>query len=303
MHGLRLLCSLLLALAWPAAAAVPVVATDIPPVHSIAARVMQGVGVPGLILPPGASPHGYSLRPSEAQLISGAGIVVWIGPALTPWLADPLDVLAPDAVRVTLADAPGVVTLPVRTGAFEPDADAPHPPVSGIAPDGHLWLDPENAIAFARAIAAALAAADPEHAATYAANADAFAAETGAEEQAVAARMAPLRGRPFLVFHDAYQYFEHRFDLPAAGSIELQDGVTPGTARVAAIRDRVVKGGIQCAFSEPEFEPKLLFTVTEGTPVRLGVIDGLGASLPPGPALYPALLQGVATSLEECLGG
>ncbi|MFO1141723.1 MAG: zinc ABC transporter substrate-binding protein [Amaricoccus sp.] len=303
MQGLRLFCGLALVLSTPVAAAVPVVATDIPPVHSIAARVMQGVGEPGLILPPGASPHGYSLRPSEAQLLSDADIVVWIGPALTPWLADPIDVLAPDAKRVTLTDAPGVVTLPVRTGAFEPDADAPHPPIGGTAPDGHLWLDPENAVAFAGAIGAALAAADPEHAAAYLANVEAFATETAAEEGEIAARVAPLRGRPYLVFHDAYQYFEHRFDLPAAGSVELQDGVTPGTARVAAIRDRVLKGGIQCAFSEPEFEPKLLYTVTEGTPVRLGVLDGLGSSLPPGPALYPALLEGIATSLEECLGG
>jgi zinc transport system substrate-binding protein len=290
--------------ALPAAAEVPVVAADIAPVASIAARVMQGIGEPGLILPPGASPHGYALRPSEARLLGEADIVVWVGPALTPWLADPLDALAPDAVRVTLQDTPGVETLAVRSGAaFEADTDEPAPPPGTTAIDGHLWLDPENAVAAARAIAAALAAADPEDAAAYTANAEAFATEMAAEQAEIAARLAPLRGRPFLVFHDAYHYFEHRFDFPAAGSIVLQDGEAPGTARVAAIRKRVEDGGIVCAFAEPEFEPKLLRTVTEGTDARTGVIDPLGARLPLGPTLYPALLDGVVDSLETCLGG
>ena len=295
-----------MAAALPAAAKVPVVAADIAPIHSIVARVMQGVGAPGLILPPGASPHGYSLRPSEARLLDSADIVVWVGPALTPWLADPIASLAPGAVKLTLQQAPGVETLPVRTGGgFEPDADAPAPAAGTAAIDGHLWMDPENGIAAARAVAAALAAADPEHAAAYAANAEAFATETAAEEAAIAARLAPLRGKRFLVFHDAYQYFERRFGFPAGGSvsIELQDGLTPGTARVSQIRARVNEGGFVCAFSEPEFEPKLLATVIEGSEVRTGVLDGLGATLPPGPGLYPALIEGVADTLADCLGG
>jgi zinc transport system substrate-binding protein len=166
-------------------------------------------------------------------------------------------------------------------------------------------MDPENAVAAAQAVAAALSAADPQDAAAYAANADAFAVETRAAEAAIAARLAPVKGKPFLVFHDAYQYFERRFGFPAGGSVsvELQDGETPGTARVAEIRSRVKDGGFVCAFSEPEFEPKLLGTVLEGSAVRTGVLDGLGAALPPGPGLYPALIEGVAGSLAACLGG
>jgi zinc transport system substrate-binding protein len=298
------------------AAAAPVVATDIVPVHSIAARVMQGVGAPGLVVPPGASPHGYALRPSEAQLLQDADVVVWVGPDLTPWLADPIDTLAPGATLVTLQEAPGVALLPVRAGggfeehdhdhdheAAEADHDHGHGHEGAHegAQDGHLWLDPSNAIAAAQAIAAALGAADPANAAAYAANAEGFAAETRAQAQALAARLEPLRGRPFIVFHDAYQYFEHGFDFPAAGSIALQDGVAPGAARVAAIRDRVRDAGVVCAFAEPEFEPALLATVVEGSDARTGVIDGLGAALPPGPGLYPALLEGVVASLEACL--
>lgn len=294
------------------ALAVPVVATDIAPIQSIAARVMQGVGEPGLIIAAGASPHDYALRPSEAQLLQSADIVVWVGPDLTPWLADPLDSLAPKAVRVTLDATPGVATLPIRAdGPFEPDehdhgAEAEghddhdeHDHASGH--DGHLWLDPENAIAAAEAIATTLSAADPANAATYAANATAFAADTRAQEDRIAAALEPLRGRPFIVFHDAYQYFEHRFDFPAAGSIALQDGVPPSTARVAAIKARVRDEGIVCAFAEPEFPPKLIATVTEGTPARTGTLDGLGATLTPGADLYPALLDGLVTGLAACL--
>ena len=119
-------------------------------------------------------------------------------------------------------------------------------------------------MAVARAIAASLAAADPADATVYAANAEAFAAEMADLTRALDGTLAPVRGRPFFVFHDAYQYFEHRFDIPAAGSVALHEGVTPGTARVAELRDRVAGEGIVCAFTEPQFEPKLLQTILEG---------------------------------------
>ena len=305
---LALLAPTLLAAA--AAVAAPRVATDIAPVHSIAARVMAGVGEPGLILPPGASPHGYALRPSEARLLQDADLVVWIGPTLTPWLADPIATLAPEATLVTLATVAGVETLPIRAGgpfeAHEHDHDDEHdqeahhrqPPE---AIDGHLWLDPDNAVAMARAIAAALAEADPANAAAYRANAEAFAAGTEARAATIEARVAPLRGRPFIVFHDGYQYFEQRFDLPAAGSIALHDGDAPGTARIAALRERVIADGVVCAFAEPEFPPALLGTVIEGTSARAGRLDGIGAGLTPGPGLYPALLDSLVDGLEACL--
>lgn len=311
-----------------AGAAPPVVATDIAPIQSIAARVMQGVGTPGLVIPPGASPHDYALRPSEARLLQDAAVVVWVGPDLTPWLADPIDTLAPAATHLVLQEAPGVGLLPIRTGAFEPhahgdgegaeaghdaeahehaDADHDHDhdhdeDHAHGSHDGHLWLDPMNATAAARAIAATLAAADPANADAYTANAEAFARETDALVAELDARLAPVRGRPYIVFHDAFQYFEHAFDIPASGSIALQDGAAPGAARVADIRERLRSDGVVCAFAEPQFPPKLLATVTEGSDVRTGVLDGIGASLPEGPGLYPALLAGIADGLVDCLG-
>ncbi len=106
--------------------------------------------------------------------------------------------------------------------------------------------------------------------------------------------LAPVRGRPYIVFHDAFHYFEDAFDIPATGSVVLQEGVEPSAARVAALRDRVATSGIDCAFTEPQFEPRLLHTLVEGTDARIGEIDDIGAALPPGPDLYPSLLRGIA---------
>lgn len=282
-----------------AGATVPRVAADIAPVQSIAARVMGDLGTPALVIPPGASPHGYALRPSEARALQDADVVVWVGPALTPWLADPLDSLAPGARRVTIENAPGVELLPARTDqAFEQDDDEPH---GDHAIDGHLWLAPANAIAAARAIAAALAAKDPANAATYAANAEALAAELTTLSAQIDTELAPVRGRPWLVFHDAFRYFEQAFDIPAAGSVVLQEGVEPSAARVAELRDRVRDAGIVCAFAEPQFEPRLLATVIEGTDARTATLDDIGATLAPGPALYPTLIRGIADGLRDCL--
>jgi zinc transport system substrate-binding protein len=293
----RILALAAIALLPGVAAAAPRVAVDIAPLHSIVARVMAGIGAPELIVPPGVSEHDYALKPSQAAVLQDADLVVWTGPELTPWLAGPVAALASGAT-IAIEDVPGVRKLRVRTGGpFEGDAEPGH------AWDGHLWLDPGNAAAAARAVAAALAAADPASAAGYAANAEGFAAEADTLAAEIEARLAPLRGRRYLVFHDAYQYFERRFDFPAAGSVALGDGAAPGAARVAAIRERVRATEVVCAFAEPQFEPKLLGTVTEGTGVRSGVLDPIGAGLTPGPGLYPALMRGLADSLAACLGG
>jgi zinc transport system substrate-binding protein len=293
--------ALLLALAGAPTAAAPRVAVDIAPVASIAARVMAGLGAPEPILPPGASPHGHALRPSEAARLQQAEVVVWVGPALTPWLADPIDALAPDARLVTLAELPGLTLLPPREGErFEPhEHDRAHAPATI---DPHLWLDPLNGAAIAVAVAAALGQADPDNAEAYAANARAFTAEMETLATKIAETLAPVRGRRFIVFHDAYQYFEHRFEVSAAASVALQDGVSPGAARVRGLRELIRAEHVVCAFAEPQFEPRLLATLTEGTAVRTATLDPLGAALAPGPSLYPKVLTNLVTSLATCLG-
>ena len=301
-------------LAGTAQADVPRVAVDIAPVHALVAQVMQGVGTPDLIVPPGASPHEHSLRPSEARALQEAALVVWVGPDLTPWLQDAIATLAGDATVATLMEADGVDLLEVREGAlFEAHAHAAdgdhadhghdhgHDDHAHGAHDPHAWLSPANAGVWLDAIAADLSEADPDNAARYAANAAGARAALSALTDEVSGLLAPVRGGRFIVFHDAYQYFEAAFDMPAAGAISLSDAAAPSPARIAEIRDRVAREGVACVLSEPQFNPGLVATVTGGTGVRTAVLDPLGSDLVPGPTLYADLMRGLATALAGCL--
>lgn len=314
-------------LAGTAQADVPRVAVDIAPVHALVAQVMQGVGTPDLIVPPGASPHEHSLRPSEARALQEADLVVWVGPDLTPWMQDAIATLAGDATVATLMEADGVQLLEVREGAlFEAHThgadedhadhghghdnhdhddqghdDHGHDDHAHGAYDPHAWLSPANAGVWLDAIAADLSEADPDNAARYAANAAGARAALSALTDEVTGLLAPVRGGRFIVFHDAYQYFEAAFDMPAAGAISLSDAAAPSPARIAEIRDRVAREGVACVLSEPQFNPGLVATVTGGTGVRTAVLDPLGSDLVPGPALYADLMRGLATALAGCL--
>ncbi len=318
----RLMMILLLGFAVPVRAEVPQVVTDIAPVQSLVAQVMQGVGEPALILPPRASPHGYAMRPSEARALAGADLVVWVGPALTRWLAEPIATLAPGAVTLTLLETPDLHLLRFREGdgfsdrphahdadiGHDDDAehdDAEHDKDPGQETtrdiDPHLWLDPRNGALWLGQIAQALTALDPENAETYAANAAAGQAALVTLEQRIAAQLTPLRDRPFIVYHDAFHYFEARFGIEARAAVSDSEAATPGAARIARLRDEVRDTGAVCAFAEPQFNTGLLDTVTEGREVRSAILDPLGSTLTPGPALYPTLLAQMADVMAQCL--
>ena len=153
----------------------------------------------------------------------------------------------------------------------------------------------------AREIEKALAEADPANAARYEANAEAVAARLDMLVSEVTADLQPVGDRPFIVFHDAYRYFEKRFGVSAAGSITVSPDIMPGAARIGEIRAKVQELDAACIFAEPQFEPKLVATVTEGTQARSGVLDPLGASLDDGPALYFELIRNMAASIRACL--
>jgi len=167
-------------------------------------------------------------------------------------------------------------------------------------PDSHAWLDPANAVAWLGLIARDLSALDPDNADLYAANAQAAQAELTALSDKIAADLAPLADRPFLVFHDAYQYFETRFGVTAAGAVSLSDASEPGPARLADLRALVSEQDIVCIFAEPQFNTAILPSVF-GDTLRIGQLDPLGVEYTPGPGLYPAILRGMADAMTECL--
>jgi zinc transport system substrate-binding protein len=167
--------------------------------------------------------------------------------------------------------------------------------------DMHFWLDPENAKLMVREIADTLVAADPDNAEAYNSNAEREIAELEALKLDVQATLLPVKDKPFLVFHDAYQYFEQRFGLTVAGSVTVSPEVTPGAARIDELRAKVTELGATCVFAEPNFEPAIISTITEGTQAKAGVLDPEGSALSEGPGLYGELVRGLADSLVDCL--
>jgi len=306
----------------PTFADVPDIAVDIAPVHSLVAHVMGTLGEPELVVSPGASPHGYSLRPSEAQALQDAEIVFWIGPGLTPWLADAIETLAPDAKHMEMLEIAGTTELEFREGAlFEAHAhdehdddehgddengddehsDDEHHDDHHDEHDPHAWLDPSNAAIWLDTIADVLSAADPDNAATYAANAASGKVMLDALKSDVEKILTPVRDRNFIVFHDAYQYFETAFNFPASGAISLGDASDPSPARIQQIHDRVSDASVTCVLAEPQFNPNLVETVLDGTEARSGTIDPLGSHIEIGPILYPTLLRDLAQTLADCV--
>ncbi|MBF0127246.1 MAG: zinc ABC transporter substrate-binding protein [Magnetococcales bacterium] len=307
--GLALLLALGTLLPFPAPA-LEVVAS-IKPFHALTAAIMGETGTPSLLIRGNGSPHTYALRPSDARLLEGADLIVWGGPALEGFLSRPLDNLPKKALLLPLLATEGLNRLSARQGgawsgeaghddhadhADHAEKHHQHGPV-----DPHIWLDPDNAVMLGSSIAASLGRLDPARVATYRRNAETLAGRLKELDRELATLLAPVRERPFIVFHDAYHYFEQHYGLKAAGSLLVDAERPPGARRIQAISKRIQESGAQCLFTEPQFPQRLAATVTENRPLRLGVLDPLGAGLTDGPELYFQLMRNLARALLSCL--
>ncbi|QCM09936.1 zinc ABC transporter substrate-binding protein [Agrobacterium tumefaciens] len=320
-----LMASVAIAATASGATAAPNVVVSIKPVHSLVAAIMQGVGEPQLIVDGAASPHTYNLRPSNARTLEKADLVFWVGPGLEAFLQKPLEALASKATVVELEDAKGLEKLPFReggpfeahdhgeeghgeheghaeeAGAHDHGHDHGHDDHEHGAYDTHLWLDPANAKAMAQEIETALITADAGNAAIYQANTKKLIDDIDALDTEIANTVKPVKDKPFIVFHDAYQYFEHRYGVKTAGSITVSPETLPGADRVSQMQEKVRQLGATCVFAEPQFEPKLISVITEGTAAKSATLDPEAATLEPGPDLYFKLMRGIAGSLKDCL--
>jgi len=294
-----LICLLPLA---QAGAAAPQVVASIKPIHSLVANVMQGSGEPTLLIPAGASPHTYSLKPSEVARLHDAQLLVWIGPQAEQVLAPTARSLETTR-RLRLVDEPGLTKHAARKGGTwerrHPNGHEDHPDHETL--DSHIWLDPDNARVIVQAVARELAELAPENAERYRKNAEATIARLDELDAELDRRLAVVRDRPYIVFHDAYQYFEKHYGLNGVGSIMVDPGHKPGIRRVIEMRDKLGELGAVCVFAEPQFEPKLVHTILEDTDARAGTLDPLGARLPAGPEAYFQLLENLADSMLTCM--
>ena len=293
---------------------VPRVVTDLPPVQSLVAMVMGDLGQPEVLVGQGADAHSFQLRPSQAESLQNAQLIIWLGHEMTPWLERTLEGSETKATQIALLDAAVTETIAYgEDGAHDHEAEAAtteaeptaegeenHEHHDGLDP--HAWLDPHNAVAWLSLIAAELGTLDPANAATYSANAAAGAAQITALEADIETLLEPVKAEPFVVYHDAYGYFAGHFGLTVAGEIAIGDASSPSAAQLAALRETLNSGAPVCIFPEANHDPKLLVQIAEGTSVKIGgVLDPEGASLAPGATLYPDLMRNIATTLADCL--
>ncbi len=301
-------CAVLSLCSMPTFAAVPRVVVSINPFYGLVASVMQGVGKPSLLVKIGASPHEYTLKPSEIRQLEAATLIFWGGPALESFLIKPL--AQQKASLVAFDQVPGLHTLPLRTNMIweSQDEDSEvsghhhhhhsHSDAHGSI-DMHFWLDPHHAIAMTKAIVLQLSAVDPEHQSQYQANGQTLIQRLKQLDRTLQKNLASAKSKPFVVFHDAYQYFERRYHLQGAGSISLHPELPPSIKRLSTIRAIIEKQKVVCLFSEPQFSAALVHSIADDLPVRTGILDPIGTDA--SPEGYFTLMENLSEALTECL--
>ena len=288
--------------ALPAAAELNVVVT-IKPLHALVSQVMTGAGTPELLVKGSASAHTYALKPSDASKLGQADVFFRMSETMEPFTAKIAKSLPKSVQVVTLQTTPGLKLYKQRTGAtFEDGDDHGHSHGhSHAATDGHAWLDPINAKVLADRIAQILSSKEPAKAAQFNANAVALKTKLDELSDELTRDLAPVAGKPYIVFHDALQYFDRRYNLRVVGSISMSPEVPPSAKRLSTLRKKIASLGAVCVFAEPQFDTRLVNNLIEDTRARTGTLDPEGSRIEPGPDLYFTLLRNLTKDLKSCL--
>lgn len=301
-------------------ASAPRVVVSITPFHALVAGVMCGVGTPELLVRPGASEHDFSLRPTKVRELHEADIIFWGGPGLETYLIKPLNTVQ-KAQIVELQKTPDLLLLPVRTSPnWEPHVHGNHAHENHAhgelhehgegdghehddheISDMHFWMDLHNAALMTDKIQEILSEKDPHHKAIYKKNSESIKNRLLIIDKKIKEKLASVQNVPFLVFHDGYQYFEHRYHLNGIGAITLHPEYPIGLERLTAIRNTIQKSKAKCIFSEPQFSPKLVDELSRELHVKKGVLDPLGPKTPECAEGYFNLLENLSNSIYGCL--
>ena len=311
------------------------VVTSIKPIHSLASYVMDGVGKPDVIVDGYNSPHGFSLKPSHAKMIEKANLIIWVGEDLEAFLEKPLKTIAKNAVNVEIMDLKGIKKLKFREkNIFEGHDDHGHGHKEhkehghdehkehghdddkehghkekkhddhgheGHAHgehDPHVWLDPMNAKVIVKEIENQLVKLDPDNSSKYKTNSKKI--QTELDNLTKNIKKDLKKDLRFVVFHDAYQYFENRFGIKVLGALTVNPDVLPGAEQLSEIREVIEHEKVNCLFSEPQFNPAIIKSIAKDTKVKTGVLDPLGATIDKGKGMYTQLLSNMYSSFKGC---
>lgn len=270
------------------------IVADTAPIQSMVQAVVGDLAEVEVLLPAGASPHDYAMRPSDAIALENADVVVWVGHGLTPFLEDPIETLAKNATVVEFLDTDGWLRI-------ELDHHDDHDEHDHGAVDPHAWLAPDVQSAWIMTLANTLGQLDPANAATYQFNAAKQTTAIIDTQSAVEETLADVRGGQFVVSHDALGYFERAFDMPAAGAITISDASAPGAAHIIELRQVMQDLDVTCILVDPQTSPKWAQVVAEGTGAKVAMVDPQGATLPDGPIRSTGIMLDIATVLADCL--
>ncbi len=303
------------------------VVTSIKPIHSLVSYVMDGVGKPDIIVDGYNSPHNFTLKPSHAKMIEKANLIIWVGEDLETFLEKPLKSISKEAVNVEIMDLKGIKKLKFREkNIFEGHDDHGHSNKEhkehghdehkehghkekkhddhgheGHAHgehDPHVWLDPMNAKVIVKEIENQLVKLDPENASKYKANSK--KAQTELDNLTRNIKNDLKKDLRFVVFHDAYQYFENRFGIKVLGALTVNPDVLPGAEQLSEIREVIEHEKVNCLFSEPQFNPSIIKSIAKDTKVKTAVLDPLGATIDKGKGMYTKLLSNMYASFKGC---
>ena len=309
------------------------VVASIKPIHSLVSYVMDGVGKPDVIVDGYNSPHGFSLKPSHAKMIENADLIIWVGEDLEAFLEKPLNTISKKAVNIEIMDLSGIKKLKFREkNIFEghddhghghkekkhddhghghkekkhddhghkeaKHDDHGHDKHAHGEHDPHVWLDPMNAKVIIKEIENQLVKLDPDNSSKYKANSKKAQSELDNLTRNI---KKDLKGNlRFVVFHDAYQYFENRFGIKVLGALTVNPDVLPGAEQLSEIREVIEHEKVNCLFSEPQFNPAIIKSIAKDTKIKTGVLDPLGATLDKGKGMYSELLQSMYASFKGC---
>ena len=297
------------------------VVASIKPIHSLASHLMHGVAKPDLIVDGYASPHGFALKPSHAKMLQNADIVFWVGEDLENFLEKPLDSIAKKAEKIELLEIKGLNKLKFRERNIFDDHDDhddhakkeddhddhdhkkkddhdDHEGHQHGEHDPHIWLDPINAKVILNEMVEHLIENDAKNASTYKSNLE--KALKDIDKLTIEVMTDLNQSTSSIVFHDAYQYFEKRFNVNVLGAFTVNTDVMPGAEKLAEIREVIEHDKVACIFSEPQFNPDIINAVAKDMDIKTGVLDPLGATLSPGKTLYFDLIKNMSKSFKGC---